>query len=236
MDKKELASCIEQTEVAPNAKINSIILICQEAIRYNYGSICVNPCNVPIAYTELNGSNVRISTVIGFPLGSSTTETKIFEAVDAINKGADEVDLMLNIGDIKDGRYSKVCVEIADVVKSSKEEGKKINKDIIVKVILETCLLDDDEIENACLCAKKAGADYIKTSTGFATPKGIDGNSLPNGASSYHVKLIRKIVGDSMGVEANGGIRSARTARTMIEAGASKIGTSSGSTIIESWM
>lgn len=236
MNKNEIAYYIEQTEVAPQAKINSIILLCQEAIRFNYGSICVNPCNVPIALNELSGSNVKIATVIGFPLGCSTTETKVFEAVDAINKGADEVDLVLNIGDLKDGRYSKICVEIAEVVKAAKEEGKKNNKDILVKTILETCLLEDDEIENACLCAKKAGADYIKTSTGFANPKGIDGNSLPNGASTYHVKLIRNVVGDSMGVEASGGVRSSRTAKGMIEAGASKIGTSSGLNIVEGWM
>lgn len=235
MNKKEIASYINHTLLAPQAKVNSIILLCQEAIRYNFKSVCINPSNVPIAVTQLEGSNVKIGTVIGFPFGCSTTETKIFESVDAIQKGADELDIVLNIGDIKDGRYSKVCVEIAEIVRKVREESKKINKDILIKVILETCLLDDYEIENVCLCAKKAGADYVKTSTGFANPKGIDGNSLPNGASSYHVKLMRKILGDSMGIEASGGVRSARTARTMIEAGATRIGTSSGSTIIDTW-
>ena len=113
---------------------------------------------------------------------------------------------------------------------------QKYNKNIIVKVILETCLLTDDEIVDCCLCAKKAGADFVKTSTGFANPKGIDGNPLPNGASEYHVKLMRETVGPHMGVKASGGIRSARTAKSMVEAGANRIGTSSGVIIIENWI
>ena len=235
MNKQEIASYINHTELAPQAKINSIILLCQEAIRNKFYSVCVAPCNVPIAVTELNGSDVKICTVIGFPSGCTTAECKIFETTDAIKKGADEIDVVLNIGDIIDGRYSKVCVEIAEVVKAAKDAGTLLGKKVIVKTILETCLLDDEEIENACLCAKKAGADYIKTSTGFANPKGIDGYSLPNGASAYHVKLIKDVVGDSMGIEANGGIRSARSCMSMIEAGATRIGTASGPSIVSNW-
>ena len=235
MNREEIASYINHTELTPQARINSIILLCQEALRNKFYSVCVAPCNVPIAVTELDGNDVKVCTVIGFPSGCSTTECKVYETTDAIKNGADEVDVVLNIGDIKDGLYSKICVEIAQIVKAAKDAGTLLGKKIIVKTILETCLLDDEEIENVCLCAKKAGADYIKTSTGFANPKGIDGYSLPNGASVYHVKLIKNVVGDSMGIEANGGIRSARSCKSMLEAGATRIGTASGPSIISNW-
>lgn len=236
MNKKEIASLIDHTLLAPQAGIEQIVLLCEEADRYGFASVCVNPAYVSVAATELAKSKVKVCTVIGFPLGATTTVDKINESVTAINNGADEVDMVINIGDVKDGRYSKVSAEIADVVKASKETGKKYNKDIIVKVILETCFLTDDEIVDSCLCAKKAGADFVKTSTGFANPKGIDGNPLPNGASEYHVRLMRKTVGPDMGVKASGGIRSARIARAMVEAGASRIGTSSGVVIVENWI
>lgn len=235
MDKKEIASIIDHTLLAPNATLDQIILLCQEAMRYGFASVCVNPANVAIAATELRNTKVHVCTVVGFPLGATTAGDKVHEAVTAIANGADEIDMVINIGDAKDGRFSKVGAEIADVVSSSKSAGLKFNKKILVKVILETCLLSDDEIVNCCLCAKKAGADFVKTSTGFANPKGVDGNSLPNGASEYHVKLMRKTVGPDMGVKASGGIRSAKMAKLMVEAGANRIGTSSGVLIVESW-
>ena len=142
----------------------------------------------------------------------------------------------MNIGAAKDGRYSLVSSDIAAVVKCARKEGKKLNKQIIVKVILETCLLDDYTIGNCCLCAKKAGADFVKTSTGFANPKSTDGNLLPNGASEYHVKLMKKIVGSDMKVKASGGIRSTKMALTMIAAGADRIGTSNGVSIMENFV
>lgn len=236
MNKKEIASLIDHTLLAPQAKIDQIITLCEEADRYGFASVCVNPCYVATAASELENSNVKVCTVIGFPLGATTTEDKINESTNAIKNGADEVDMVINIGDVKDGRFSKVSAEIADIVTSSKAYGKNLGKDIIVKVILETCLLTDEEIVDCCLCAKKAGADFVKTSTGFASPKGVDGNPLPNGASEYHVKLMRNTVGPDMGVKASGGIRSARTARSMVEAGATRIGTSSGVIIIENWI
>jgi len=235
MTKKEIASYIDHTLLAPNAGIKQIVLLCQEAVRYGFASVCVNPIYVSASAAELAGSSVKVCTVVGFPLGATTTAAKIFEAVNAIENGADEIDMVINIGAAKDGRYTEVGTDILEVVNACKEAGKKLGKNIIVKTILETCLLDDTTIEHCCLYAKKAGADFVKTSTGFANPKGIDGNPLPNGASEHHVELMRKTVGPDMGVKASGGIRSARTAITMLEAGATRIGTSSGVNIITNW-
>ncbi len=209
--------------------------MCQEAKRYGFASVCVNPVYVSSAADELEGSGVKVCTVVGFPLGATTTKAKISESLDAIENGADEIDMVINIGAAKDGRFTEVGTDIQGVVDACKEAGKKLGKNIVVKTILETCLLDDNAIVNCCLYAKKAGADFVKTSTGFANPKGVDGMPLPNGASESHVKLMRETVGDDMGVKASGGIRSARTLITMLEAGASRIGTSSGATIIENW-
>lgn len=235
MTKKEIASYIDHTLLTPQAGINQIILLCQEALRYEFASVCVNPIYVTSVKNELAGSNVKICTVVGFPLGATTTAVKITEAKEAINNGADEIDMVINIGAAKDGRISEVATDILEVVQACKNEGKKLGKNIIVKIILETCLLDDQTIVNVCLCAKKAGADFVKTSTGFAAPKAIDGTLLPNGASEHHVKLMRETVGSDMGVKASGGIKSARTAITMLEAGANRIGTSSGVSIMENW-
>ena len=235
MTKEVLAKYIDHTLLAPQAGIREIVLLCQEARRYSFASVCVNPVYVSAAANELEGSGVKVCTVVGFPLGATTTKDKVSESVNAIANGADEIDMVINIGAAKDGRFTEVETDILDVVTACKEAGKKLGKEIIVKTILETCLLDDNAIVNACLCAKKAGADFVKTSTGFANPKGIDGNPLPNGASEHHVKLMRDTVGPDMGVKASGGIRSARTLITMLEAGASRIGTSSGSKILENW-
>ncbi len=235
MTKSKIASYIDHTLLAPQAGIKQIVLLCQEAKRYKFASVCVNPIYVSSAAEELSGSGVKVCTVVGFPLGATTTKDKINESKNAIANGADEIDMVINIGAAKDGRFSEVGTDILGVVKACKTAGKKLGKNIIVKTILETCLLDDNAIVNCCLCAKKAGADFVKTSTGFATPKGVDGNPLPNGASEHHVSLMRKTVGDDMGVKASGGIRSARTAISMLEAGANRIGTSSGVSILENW-
>lgn len=235
MTQKEIASYIDHTLLAPQAGVNEIVRLCQEAIRYGFASVCVNPCYVSLAATQLANAPSKVCTVVGFPLGATTAEDKASETTNAVKNGADEVDMVINIGAAKDGRFSEVGSEIVSVVEAAKKAGDAAGKKVIVKVILETCLLDDDEIVNCCLCAKKAGADFVKTSTGFASPKGIDGNPLPNGASEHHVKLMRKTVGPEMGVKASGGIRSVRTAITMLEAGANRIGTSSGVNITENW-
>ena len=235
MTRKEIASYIDHTLLAPQAGIKQIVMLCQEAKRYSFASVCVNPVYVATVASELADTGIKICTVVGFPLGASTTEAKIFESVNAIENGADEIDMVINIGAAKDGRFSEVGTDILEVVQACKAAGEKAGKKIIVKTIIETCLLDDNAIINCCLCAKKAGADFVKTSTGFASPKGIDGMPLPNGASEHHVKLMRETVGDEMGVKASGGIRSVRMAITMLEAGANRIGTSSGVSIVENW-
>jgi deoxyribose-phosphate aldolase len=235
MTKKEIASYIDHTALSAECGVKQIGILCSEALRYGFASVCVNPVNVAFASSELAGSDVKVCTVIGFPLGAATSAAKAFETEDAIFNGADEIDMVINIGAAKDGRYSIVSSDIATVVETARNAGEKVNKKIIVKVILETCLLDEQTIENCCLCAKKAGADFVKTSTGFATPKGYDGRLLPNGASESHVKLMRNVVGPEMGVKASGGIRSAAMAALMLKAGANRIGTSSGVNIVEAW-
>lgn len=235
MTKKEIASYIDHTILAPDASVNEVMQVCFEAKKYGFASVCINPANVPVAATELQGTDVKVCTVIGFPLGANTTEIKALEAKDAIRNGASEIDMVINIGAAKEGRLSYVSSDILGVVQACREEEKAVNRNIIVKVILETCLLDDETIKNCCLCAKKAGADFVKTSTGFATLKSGDGRLLPNGASEHHVKLMRDTVGPDMGVKASGGIRSAKMVQAMIEAGANRIGTSSGVPIVENW-
>lgn len=231
MTKNEIAKYIDHTLLNPAAGVKQVEQICTEAAKYNFASVCVNPINVGLAKNELRDTDVKICTVIGFPLGATTTTVKIAETIDSIKNGADEIDMVINIGAAKDGRFSEVGTDIAGVVRAA----KTIKKDTIVKVIIETCLLDDTEIESACLCAKKAGADFVKTSTGFATPKSIDGKSLPNGANPHHVELMRKTVGNVMGIKASGGIRSSGSVVELIKAGATRIGTSNGVHIIETW-
>ena len=235
MTKKEIASYIDHTILAPDAGVKEVLSVCNEAKKYGFASVCVNPVNVSVAACELNDSPVKVCTVVGFPLGATTTEVKIAEAVNAIENGASEIDMVINIGAAKEGRISAVSSDIIGVVEACRKAGNKAKRKIIVKVILETCLLDDSTIKDCCLCAKKAGADFVKTSTGFAAPKGIDGNLLPNGASVHHVQLMRKTVGADFGVKASGGIRSARSAASMILAGATRIGTSSGIQILDAW-
>jgi len=235
MTKQEIASYIDHTLLAPQAGAKQIVTLCQEAAKNNFASVCINPSYVSLAAEELKNSKVKVCTVIGFPLGATPSKVKAIEAKTSVKDGADEVDMVINIGAAKDGRYTEVSKDIAAVVKAAKKEGEKLGKKIIVKVILETCFLDDETIENCCLCSKKAGADYVKTSTGFASPKSVDGTPLPNGATEHHIALMRKTVGPDMGVKASGGIRSARTAIAMLEAGANRIGTSSGVSIVNDW-
>ena len=223
---------IDHTLLAPNAKVDEIIRLCQEADRYVFASVCVNPVYVALCKEELKDSPVKVCTVIGFPLGATTTEVKVFEARNAVANGADEIDMVIDITAAIEGRFTNVTTDIAAVVDGAKEEGKKIGKNIIVKTILETCFLDDSTIINCCQCAKKAGADFVKTSTGFANPKSIDGKSLPNGANEHHITIMRQAVGPDMGVKASGGVRSYRTAIALIKAGASRIGTSSGISLL----
>lgn len=235
MTRNEIGSLIDHTILSPDAGESDVLRICDEAIKYQFASVCVNSVNVSLVFEKLKGSGVKTCTVVGFPLGAMSTKAKSEETRIAVDDGAEEIDMVVNIGAAKDGKYTIVENDIKEVVKAAKEEGNKLNKTVLVKVILETCLLTDDAIVNCCICSKNAGADFVKTSTGFATPKDKDGNLLPNGATVHHVELMRKTVGSEMGVKASGGIRSAETAIAMINAGANRIGTSSGVKIVESF-
>ncbi|MDY3025089.1 deoxyribose-phosphate aldolase [Streptococcus pluranimalium] len=206
---------IDHTLLKPDSTRDQIDQLIQEADDYQFASVCVNPTWVNYASDKLADSTVKVCTVIGFPLGASTSETKAFETKNAIENGADEIDMVINIGAAKDGNFALVQSDIAAVVEAS---GDKL-----VKVIIETCLLTDDEKIKACQAAVAAGADFVKTSTGFST----------GGATVHDVTLMRKTVGPDIGVKASGGARSFEDAKAFVEAGATRIGTSSGIAIIK---
>lgn len=213
----KLNKYIDHTLLKADATQESIKELCRQAKEYDFMSVCINSSNIELAKEELKGTDVKICTVIGFPLGATTTESKVFETTDAIEKGADEVDMVLNIGALKSKNFDIVLRDISEVAKAAHNKGK------ILKVILETCLLEKDEIIKACQLSKEAGADFVKTSTGFST----------GGAKEEDVALMRKTVGDLMGVKASGGIRTLEKARIMIENGATRLGVSAGVQIME---
>ncbi|PKH08387.1 deoxyribose-phosphate aldolase [Planomicrobium sp. MB-3u-38] len=211
-----IASYIDHTLLKPESTKEQVIELCKEAAEYEFASVCVNPSYVETAAAELKDSKVKVCTVIGFPLGASTSETKAFETKDAIAKGAEEIDMVVNIGAIKSGDSELVKNDIQAVVEAAK--GKAI-----VKVIIEASLLTDEEKVLASLLSKEAGADFVKTSTGFST----------GGATVADVKLMRETVGSELGVKASGGVRSLEDVQAMIDAGASRIGASSGVQIMQ---
>lgn len=211
-----IAAYIDHTLLKPEATKSQVVQLCKEAAEYKFASVCVNPTWVETAAAELTNSEVKVCTVIGFPLGASTPETKAFETTDAISKGANEIDMVLNIGALKSGDTAHVLKDIEAVVEAAKGHA-------IVKVIIETCLLTDEEKETASRLSKEAGADFVKTSTGFST----------GGATVEDVKLMRKTVGADLGVKASGGVRSLEDVEAMIEAGATRIGASSGVKIMQ---
>ncbi|KAA0957776.1 deoxyribose-phosphate aldolase [Planococcus kocurii] len=211
-----IASYIDHTLLKPESTESQVVQLCQEAAEYKFASVCVNPAWVETAAAELAESDVKVCTVIGFPLGASTSETKAFETTDAILKGAGEIDMVVNIGALKSGNTDHVKKDIEAVVNAAK--GKAI-----VKVILETCLLTDEEKVTASRLSKEAGADFVKTSTGFSTA----------GATVEDVKLMRQTVGPDLGVKASGGVRSLEDVEAMIKAGATRIGASSGVKIMQ---
>ena len=219
VDKIDIAKYIDHTNLKPYATADDIIKLCDEAIEYGFYAVCVNPYRVRLAkeYLRERKADVKVASVIGFPLGATPTEVKVFEARRALEDGADELDMVINIGALKDRDYEYVKNDIAEVVKVAHEKGAK------VKVIIETCYLTEEEKVKACELAKEAGADFVKTSTGFGT----------GGATVEDVRLMRRVVGSEMGVKAAGGIRTYEQALKMIEAGANRIGTSSGVRIVE---
>lgn len=232
MENESIAKIIDHTLLAPTATKVQIEKLCDEAAQNKFASVCVNPVWVNFCAEKLRGTGVAVCTVIGFPLGADKTEVKTFAASSAVLDGADEIDMVLNIGKAKEGDFDFVREEIEQVVRAAKSAGEANGKKILVKVILETCFLTDGETEKCCLAAKSARADFVKTSTGFAAPKNEKGEPLPNGASVHHIALMRKTVGDDLGVKASGGIRTAQFARELVEAGATRLGTSSGISII----
>ncbi|HOA40838.1 MAG: deoxyribose-phosphate aldolase [Halanaerobiales bacterium] len=217
---RDMSKMIDHTLLKPTARVEDIRDLCQEAYDYEFASVCVNPIFVPMAAKLLANTSVKVTTVIGFPLGANTTEVKAFETRNAVKNGAQEIDMVMNIGAFKSGAYELVANDIKAVVDATKTTG--ISSDIIVKVILETCYLNEEEIVQACLLAKNAGADFVKTSTGFG----------PAGATIEDVSLMRKTVGRDIGVKASGGIRNYQDALDMLNAGANRIGTSSGVAIV----
>lgn len=235
MKKETLAKLIDHTMLAQTAGVKEITKLCAEARNFNFMSVCVNPVYVPLCKKELEGTDVKICTVVGFPLGATSTQDKVNEALNAVNNGADEIDMVINSGAAMECSFNLIELDIAEVSKTCHEAGNKLGKKIIVKVILETCFLSDENLITCCQCAVRAGADFVKTSTGFATPKDTNGNLLSNGASSHHVEIMRRTVGKEFGVKASGGIRSSKKALEMLVAGANRLGTSSGVQILNSW-
>jgi deoxyribose-phosphate aldolase len=213
---QNIASLIDHTLLKQNATQDQIEKLCEEAKNYTFASVCVNPTWVKLSAQLLKDSPVKVCTVIGFPLGASTSEVKAFETKNAIENGADEIDMVLNVGALKDSDYNFVQKDIEAVVEAAK--GKAI-----VKVILETCLLTNEEIKKASELSKVAGADFVKTSTGFST----------SGATVEAVKIMRETVGADLGVKASGGVRNLEDLQSMVDAGASRIGASSGVEIMQ---
>ncbi len=213
----EIASLIDHTLLKPEATRDDILRLCAEARKYSFASVCVNPYWAPVAAAQLRGSPVKVCTVAGFPLGANSTAVKRAEAETAARAGAREIDMVINVGALRSGDYDTVMQDIEAVVEASHNLGA------IVKVIIEAALLDDNQKAVACTLAKLAGADFVKTSTGFG----------PGGATAGDVALMRRIVGPEMGVKAAGGIRTLEDLRAMAAAGATRIGASASVKIVE---
>ncbi|MGB9980086.1 deoxyribose-phosphate aldolase [Methanobacterium sp.] len=211
---ENLAKIIDHTNLKPDATLNDIEKLCNEAKKYGFAFVCVNPSNVRFAVELLKDESTKVCTVVGFPLGANTSKIKFFEAKDAVESGASEIDMVMNIGALKSGLDDNVKEDINSVVEAASENA--------VKVIIETALLDDEEIIRACEIIKDSGANFVKTSTG-----------MHPGAKIEDINLIKETVGSSLNIKASGGINKLKTALDMRKAGASRIGTSSGVKIME---
>lgn len=212
---ENIAKYVDHTILKPQATKGDVEALCKEADNYSFASVCINPKHVAFAAELLKNSSVKVCTVIGFPLGANTSAVKAFEAADAVKNGADEIDMVIDIGAAKEHDYARVKEDVAAV-------RAAVPADKILKVIIETCLLTDEEKVEVCKVCKEAKADFVKTSTGFST----------GGATPEDVALMFQTVGPDVKVKASGGVRSAEDAKAMIEAGASRLGTSSGAKII----
>lgn len=217
LNKAQVARLIDHTILRPDALRSDVLRVCAEALEHRFASVCVNSCWVPLVTDQLDGSEVGVCTVVGFPLGAAATEAKIAETVWAAENGATEIDMVLNIGALKGGELDVVEADIRGVAEASHAHGA------ILKVILETCLLTDAEKETACRLSVEAGADFVKTSTGFGAA----------GATAADIRLMRAVVGPEIGVKASGGVRTLADLEAMVAAGASRIGASASVRIIE---
>mgnify|MGYP005851443383 CR=1 FL=1 len=217
MDPRDLAKTIDQSLLKPEATMDDVRQTCEEARRFGFGTVCVNPAHIKLCATLLRGSPVKVCSVVGFPLGATLPEVKAFEARECLRLGAREIDMVINVGTLKSRDYALVKRDIEGVVNVCHGKGA------ICKVIIETALLTEEEKVKACTLAKEAGADFVKTSTGFG----------PRGATVKDVALMRRVVGPGVGVKAAGGVRTYSEAIKMIEAGATRIGTSAGGKIME---
>jgi deoxyribose-phosphate aldolase len=223
INRAQLAKMIDYALLRADATEADVRRLCDEAMQYHVASVCVNPVYVGLAKTFLKGSDVKVGSVVDFPLGASTVRDKSFEALDLVGRGAVEIDMVLNIGGLKSGRYELVKRGIEAVVKLCRAKEPEIGEALIIKVIIEACYLTDQEKRLASEMVKKAGADFVKTSTGFGS----------GGATIKDVKLMRETVGFDVGVKASGGIKDCEKAILMIEAGATRIGTSNAVGILE---
>ncbi len=212
---EKIASYIDHTLLKPEATREQIITLCHEAMKYKFYSVCINPSYVKTAVDQLKGSDVKVCAVVGFPLGATTSAVKAFEAKEAVENGAAEIDMVIHVGALKGGDSKYVLKDIIAVVEAAGGNT--------VKVIIETGLLNDEEKKKACLLAKEAGARFVKTSTGFGA----------GGATLTDIQLMRETVGPGFGVKASGGVRTHQATKEMIQAGATRIGTSSGIAIVE---
>ena len=210
----ELSKYFDHTILKPSASEDEVRAVCKEALYYNFASVCVNQYRTSLVKSLLEGTDVKVCTVVGFPLGAVCTQVKVFETLEAIKDGADEIDMVINVGALKDKNYKYVRRDIESV--------KSACKDVTLKVIIETCLLTEEEKKKACELSVEAGADYVKTSTGFST----------GGATVDDVVLMKYVVGDKAKVKASGGIRNYETAMNMITAGADRLGTSATVSIV----
>ena len=211
-----IAATIDHTILKPDATKAEVLALCEEAKKYQFVSVCVNSCHVAKAAIALQGSGVKVCTVVGFPLGAATTASKTFEAIEAIKNGATEIDMVVNVGAVKDKDYALVTKDIEEVVNACHPYA-------MVKVIIETCLLTDQEKTLVSECCVAAGADFVKTSTGFSTA----------GAQVEDIRLIRKTIGNKAFIKASGGIRTLEQAKAMLEAGADRLGCSKGVEFME---
>lgn len=210
----ELSKYFDHTILKPSASEDEVRAVCKEALYYNFASVCVNQYRTSLVKSLLEGTDVKVCTVVGFPLGAVCTQVKVFETLEAIKDGADEIDMVINVGALKDKNYKYVRRDIESV--------KSACKDVTLKVIIETCLLTEEEKKKACELSVEAGADYVKTSTGFST----------GGATVDDVALMKYVVGDKAKVKASGGIRNYETAMNMITAGADRLGTSASVSVV----